>query len=183
MIRFLDNLASFTSEAFRAKRAQNKKKPNIFKRVLGYSLVTISLLGNYFLIKKVYSLSVTNYAYYNKLKEYKELPKELTVCSQKNDVLIAIIDNSLDKIRPIKRPDDSSYAISQTNSHEISSRNKDNPLVSSATVNSSEKHPASQSSLSAQRRDTVRVTDDSHKSAIDRNREKRRQLQNHAEKS
>ena len=112
MIKFLDFLTPFINEVFRVKRQENKYRPvSVTKKVFGYAIITMSLLGNYFFAKKIYTLSVSNYALTVKLETQNELPELLRICDTSNDILIAIIDNKLDRTKPIKRKDDLDFIL------------------------------------------------------------------------
>lgn len=107
MIRFLDFLTPFINELFKVRQSEHNRHPKrAYKRVLVYALVAASLLANYFLIKKVYSLTMTAYTYKEKYKEMQNFPLLLGACEEKNSILVAIIDDAVDPIRPIKRPKD-----------------------------------------------------------------------------
>ena len=107
MIRFLDFLTPFVNELFKARYSQHSQYPQKpYKRVIAYAIIASSLLANYFLVKKVYSLTYTAYTYNEKYKEMQNFPLLLGACEEKNSVLVAIIDNALDPLRPISRPAD-----------------------------------------------------------------------------
>ena len=107
MIRFLDFLTPFINELFKARQSRHNRQPSkTYKRVIAYALIALSLLSNYFLIKKVYSLTYTAYTYKEKYKEMQNFPLLLGACEEKNSILVAIIDDTLDPLRPISRPAD-----------------------------------------------------------------------------
>ena len=102
MIRFLDFITPFTSEIFKSRKG--KRRPTgLFSRVLGYSIVSISLLANYYLSKKVYQLSVRTYKQNIRLETLVAYPGKLEICYRANEILIGLVDNRLDMARPIPR--------------------------------------------------------------------------------
>ena len=102
MIRFLDFITPFTSEIFKSRKG--KRRPTgLFSRVLGYSIVSISLLANYYLSKKVYQLSVRTYKQNIRLETLVAYPGKLEICYRANEILIGLVDNRLDMVRPIPR--------------------------------------------------------------------------------
>lgn len=151
MIRFLDFLTPFINEIFKARQSQRRTQ-GLYKRVFGYSIIALSILGNYFLSKKIYTLSITNYHYAEKIKEMQGLPLLLDACEEKNEILADLIDDAIDKVRPVKRQANTRidhYVINgkevtvseskDKNDHDSSEQSKDKQTSSNSKKNSTDK--------------------------------------------
>lgn len=171
MIRFLDFLTPFINEVFRVRRREQNARPKgIYKKVLGYALITMSILGNYFLVKKVYELSVQNYRYTLRIESNNELPQQLRECIYQRSVLVDLIDEKLDNYRPITRPESAKDAASTTSK----------PLK--ITKNNSKS--ASANHTSADNKNSVSKTDDtSNLTAIEKHRVQKEKVRERMEKA
>lgn len=153
MIRFLDFLTPFINEIFRARQSRaNKRPPGVYKRVFVYVIVATSILGNYFLVKKVYSLTLTAYTYKEKYKETQNFPLLLGACEDKNNILVGIIDGKLAPSRPIKRPADAKVDT-------LSGTHVNNTTKAEAKTTPAKTTPKSKNDLDGKSRVQVQTTE------------------------
>lgn len=106
MIRLFNHLTPFVTEIFRVRRKQQTKsmKGYLFQ-VLGFALVMFSLIMNYFLFRETVRLYVFKYNAMVKIEGMNEIPGKLQRCEDINLVLSNIIDQRLDRSKPLNLPE------------------------------------------------------------------------------
>ncbi len=107
MIQLLDTIIPFLMEIFKVKKTDKSNKfLAVLPRMIGYSIIAFSLLANYYLVKKVYHLTVTTYRLSGKLENYNNMRDNYQKALILNQILVGIIEKDIDRFPKMILPTD-----------------------------------------------------------------------------